>query len=74
MTSAEQQLSDLKSLVDRLHSSILEKVGEYEKTMTDVGTELKALEKVFQKILPGFMENVAELSRVTKELKEVKKK
>jgi len=74
MTSLEQQLVDLKELVDKIHSAVLEKVGEYETTMQDVATELKALEKVFSKILPGFMENVSELSRITKEMKEAKKK
>jgi len=65
----EEKMKSIKEDMDRLHSSILERVGEYDKTMTDVGTELKALEKVFQKVLPGFVENVAELSRITKDLK-----
>ena len=48
---------------------MLEKVGEYDKHIGDVGTEVKALEKVFQKVLPGFIENVSELSRITEEMK-----
>ena len=35
----------------------------------DIGVEIKALEKVFQKILPGFMENVNELSRISRDMK-----
>ena len=73
LASMDQQIEDIKSMMDKLHTSILEKIGEYDKTMTDVGTDLKAMEKVFSKILPGFMENVSELSRVTEDLKGLKK-
>ena len=45
-------------------------MGEYDKNMKEVGTDIKALETVFKKILPSFTENVAELSRITKRVKE----
>ncbi|HLC99104.1 MAG TPA: hypothetical protein VJC00_03800, partial [Candidatus Nanoarchaeia archaeon] len=54
---------------DRLHEGVLGKIGEYDKGIVDIGVEIKALEKVFQKILPGFMENVNELSRITSSMK-----
>ncbi|RME77365.1 hypothetical protein D6774_04790 [Candidatus Woesearchaeota archaeon] len=69
MASLETKFEDLKNNFDKLHASILERVGSYDKHIQDVGTEIKALEKVFQKILPGFIENVAELSRITNSLK-----
>ena len=69
----EADIEGLKGNFDKLHTSILEKVGEYDKHIMDVGTEVKALEKVFQKILPGFLENVNELSRITDNLKKVQK-
>ncbi|MFC1722905.1 hypothetical protein ACFL0V_02100 [Nanoarchaeota archaeon] len=62
-------MTHMKDDFDKLHTSILERVGDYDKHIGDVGTEIKALEKVFQKVLPGFMENVSELSRITEELK-----
>ncbi len=65
----ESTVKKMKDDFDKLHASILERVGDYDKHIADVGTEVKALEKVFQKVLPGFMENVAELSRITEELK-----
>lgn len=65
----EQQMSDLKSSFDKLHSAIIEKIGDYDQTMKEVGTDIKALEQVFKKTLPGFMENVAELSRITDQMK-----
>jgi len=73
ITVIEQQLKNISENSDRVQKAILEKVNDYNTTITDVNTELKALEKVFQKILPGFVENVNELSRITKTLKEVKK-
>lgn len=69
LAAIEQQMSGLKESFDTLHAALLEKIGEYDKNIVDVGTELKALEKVFSKILPGFMENVAELSRITDTMK-----
>ncbi len=69
ITQMEQQMKDLKDGFDRLHEGVLGKIGDYDRSMTNIGTEIKALEKVFQKILPGFMENVNELSRITNKMK-----
>lgn len=68
----EQKIKDLTADFDKLHASILEKVSEYDKNVSDVGTELKALEKVFQKVLPTLTENVSELSRITQDIKRKK--
>ncbi|MDP2749916.1 MAG: hypothetical protein Q8O89_03740, partial [Nanoarchaeota archaeon] len=61
----EQQLKDTNSNFEELHRGILGKVGEYDKSIQDVGTELKAMGKVFEKIIPTLSENVNELSRLT---------
>lgn len=73
ITIIEQQLKNISENSDRVQKAVLEKVNDYNTTITDVNTELKALEKVFQKILPGFVDNVNELSRITKTMKEAKK-
>jgi DNA-binding transcriptional MerR regulator len=70
----EQSIADLKGDVDNLHKAIISKVGEYDKSLIDVGTELKAMEKVFQKVLPGLTENVSELSRITSKVKAARKR
>jgi len=70
----EQSVADIKSDVDTLHKAIISKIGEYDKSLIDVGTELKAMEKVFQKVLPGLTENVSELSRITSKVKAARKK
>ncbi len=69
ITQVESALKSLKDEFDKMHTAVLERVGEYDKHIGDVGTEVKALEKVFQKVLPGFVENVSELSRITQDLK-----
>ena len=62
----EQQLKDLSSGLNSLHKSLIEKISEYDKGITNVGTEIKAMEKVFQKILPSLTENVNRLDRIAK--------
>lgn len=68
ITKLEQEMKDLKDNFDRLHKAIIGKISEYDRNILNVGTEIKAMEKVFQKILPTFTENVSELSRITKNL------
>lgn len=69
ITQMETVMKSIKDDFDKIHTSILERVGDYDKHIGEVGTEVKALEKVFQKVLPGFIENVSELSRITEGLK-----
>ncbi|MBI2142334.1 hypothetical protein HYU15_02485 [Candidatus Woesearchaeota archaeon] len=69
MKALEQRQGDLKQSFDSLQKALLAKIGEYDSNITSVGSELKALEKVFQKLLPTFTENVNELSRAVKDIK-----
>ena len=66
-------MSDVKADLETLHKAIVSKIGEYDKNLLDVGTEIKAMEKVFQKVLPTLTENVSELSRITRQVKLGKK-
>lgn len=70
----EQYASDLKGDLDNLHRAIITKIADYDKNLLSVGTEIKAMEKVFQKVLPTLTESVGELSRITKEIKAPQKK
>lgn len=63
-----QRVDDLKDRFEKLQSSILGKVGEYDKTMQDVGADLKAMERVFSKVLPQFTENVKQLSEISEQM------
>lgn len=69
MAAIEQRFSDLKTGFDNLQRSVVDKVSDYDKSVKDVNTEMKALEQVFQKIIPTMTENVNELSRITKVMK-----
>ncbi len=69
LSAMEQQMNDLKDQFDKLHQAIIGKIGDYDKTMLDVGAELQAMEKVFSKVLPTFVDNVSELNRITENIK-----
>lgn len=73
LAQLEAQTLSLKDNFDKLHSALLEKIDEYDRHISEVGIDIKALEKVFQKILPTFTQNVNELSRVAQDLKSIKK-
>ena len=69
----EQRMNDLKDQFDKLHQAIIGKIGDYDKNMLNVSTEMQAMEKVFSKVLPSFMDNVNELTRITDGMKSTSK-
>jgi len=69
LASMEEQIKGLKSDFDTLQKGVLGKISDTDTIMREVSTDIKALEQVFKKILPGFVENVNELSRITQNLK-----
>ena len=74
LAKIEQQIIDVKISMDSLVKSIMSKISSYDQNIVDVGTEIKAMEKVFQKVLPTLTENVNKLDRMTKGYKEPQKK
>jgi hypothetical protein len=65
----DQRIESMKDDFDKLHQAIIGKIGEYDKNILAVGAEIKAMERVFSKVLPVFTENVNELSRITDNMK-----
>ncbi len=65
----DQKIESMKDDFDKLHQAIIGKIGEYDRNILSVGSEIKAMEKVFSKVLPIFTENVNELSRITDVMK-----
>ena len=60
--------SDLRKLKEDftvLHQGVLGKLESYDERMQEVGTELKAVGKVFKDVIPEFVDNVKQLSHVT---------
>ena len=70
----EQQIIDMRLSIDSLTKSMMSKISAYDQNIVDVGTEVKAMEKVFQKVLPSLTESVNKLDRMTKGYKEPAKK
>ena len=68
----EQRVTDLKDAFVQLQKGLMDKVSEYDQHILDVGTEVKAMETVFKKILPTLTSDVTELSNIVKQLKENK--
>ncbi len=73
MTKIEQEIADLKQSFDSLTKGVLGKVGEYDQNLSNIGSEIKAMEGVFQKVLPRLTENVHTLERLAKDMKGKKK-
>lgn len=74
VTVLEKEFENLKSGLESLNRAIVGKISEYDKSLLSVGTEMKAMEKVFKQILPTLSSNVTDLSRIAKDLKKQKKK
>ncbi len=70
----EEEIDSLKKQIVELQKALLEKVESYDKHISDVGTELKAMERIFQKIIPSLTENVNELSNVVEKIKQHQEK
>ncbi len=73
LAKIEQQIIDIRIAIDLLTKSILSKISTYDQNITDVGTEIKAMEKVFQKVLPTLTESVNKLDRMAKGKEPLKK-
>jgi len=74
MTSIKQEIEDLKSNFNELQKNIIGKIDEYDRNIIKVGTNIKAMENVFQKAIPAFTENINELARTVESLKSISKK
>jgi hypothetical protein len=73
MVKIEQMITDMKQNYDNLQKGVLGKVGEYDQNLTNIGSEIKAMERVFQEVLPSLTENVHALDKIAKNMKGNKK-
>jgi len=65
----EHEMESLENQVVGLQKALMQKVQNYDRHITDVATEIKAMEKVFQKIIPSLTDNVTQLSSVVSKMK-----
>ncbi len=69
VSEMEIKIDSLKDNISDLNKAIVSKVNDYDSHILEIGSDLKAMEKVFSKVLPAFTENVNELSRITGRIK-----
>lgn len=69
ITSIKQEIVRTQNHFENLQKAVLGKVGEYNENILNINTEMKALEKVFEKIIQPLTENIKELNRITNKLK-----
>ncbi len=70
----KQEMLRLETRFENLITAVTGKVKEYDKGMENIGTDVKALEKLLQQIITPLSTNVKELSRITETLKKSGKK
>jgi hypothetical protein len=69
LSGVKQEILRIESRFENLQKAILGKVGEYSTGINDLTIEMKAMEKVFEKILEPLTRNVKELDEITKKMK-----
>lgn len=73
VSSIKQEIIRIQERFENLQKAVVGKVAEYDAGIRAVHTEMKALEKVFERILEPLVSNVKELSKITEELKKIKR-
>ena len=72
LISVKQELIRMQQRFTQIETALLGKVGEYEQDIKKVHTEMRALEKVFERILEPLTSNIKELGKLTEELKTIR--
>jgi len=65
----KQEILRIRHSFENLNNTIIGRVDEYGKGVTDLGVEIKALNKVMEKIIQPLSSNVKELSMITEKFK-----
>jgi len=69
LISLKQELLRTQDRFQQLQRAVLGKVAEYNDNISNVNSEMKALEKVFEKIIDPLTHNIKELQKVAERLK-----
>ena len=64
LSNLSDRMTKLEMKLDSVEQAILGKVEEYGRGIADVGTELKAMQRVFGTVMPTFTENIKELQEL----------
>ena len=74
IVTLNERMNTIQNSVQDVQKAMMGRLEKYDENVSEIGTDVKALTKVFQKMLPGFVENISELSRITENLKGSKPK
>ncbi|MDP3918716.1 MAG: hypothetical protein Q8Q35_02315 [Nanoarchaeota archaeon] len=74
MEAVKQELIRTQRRLEDLQVAVMGKVKDYHTGVSQIGSDMKALEQVFSKILEPLTMNIKELGRITNDLKGHKKK
>ena len=69
LAQLQKEMDDLKDRFDKLHTALIGKIESYDKNILEVGAEIRAMEKVFSKVLPVFTDNVKQLDEIADKMK-----
>lgn len=72
INSLKEDITTIGEGFSKLENKLITKISSYDRNILDVNSEIKALEKVFQKITPTLINNVNELEKIADKLREVK--
>jgi len=70
LTAIKQEMLRMQGRFDSLQRGVLGKIHDYDTNIADVGTEIKALEKVLQKIMDPLTSNIKDLQKITDKLRD----
>lgn len=66
------RIDKIDEAITSIHAALLEKVGEYGKSIKSLGSDVKAVEKALSQILEPLMKNIKELKEITEKVKSKK--
>ena len=69
MAGVKQEILRVQARFENLQKAVLGKVSEYSQGITDLNAEIKAMEKVFERILGPLTRSVKDLEKVTEKIK-----
>lgn len=70
ITTLQESMKKLEEKMDDLEKAIFGKVEEYGKGISDVSSELKAMQRVFKTIMPEFTTNIKDLRELLEKARE----
>lgn len=65
----DERLKRIEANIDRLQAALIGRVQEYGQNIKDLGSEMRAVEGAFSKILNPLVDNIKELNSITEKMK-----